>query len=75
MFHVSTMLPYQEDDKQRVERKRHLGNDIGIILFNDTGKPIVPSTLKSEFNHVVIGVTAGNLIDQIFYFNLIMSFF
>lgn len=32
------MLPYQHDDKQHVERKRHIGNDVVVIVFNETGK-------------------------------------
>jgi hypothetical protein len=32
------MLPYQEDDKQRVERKRHIGNDVVVVVFNETGR-------------------------------------
>lgn len=45
MFHVSTLLPFNPKDKQQVsfigssphssqlERKRHIGNDIVVILF------------------------------------------
>ena len=28
MYHVAPLLPYQDFDEQRVERKRHLGNDV-----------------------------------------------
>lgn len=60
MFHVSTMLPFQPDDAQRVERKRHLGNDVVLIVFiENDGSPIVqfdPSNIKSQFNHVFIAV-------------------
>jgi len=61
MFHVSTLLPFQPDDAQRVERKRHLGNDVVLIVFieNDGTEPIVqfdPSNIKSQFNHVFIVV-------------------
>jgi hypothetical protein len=35
MFHVSTLLPFQERDLQRVERKRHLGNDVVLIIFDE----------------------------------------
>lgn len=31
MYHVATLLPYQPDDLQRVERKRHLGNDVSNL--------------------------------------------
>jgi hypothetical protein len=29
------MLPFQRDDLQRVERKRHVGNDIVVVLFKE----------------------------------------
>ncbi|XP_039960598.1 GTPase-activating Rap/Ran-GAP domain-like protein 3 isoform X1 [Bactrocera tryoni] len=35
MFHVSTLLPYSHDNRQQVERKRHIGNDIVNIIFVD----------------------------------------
>ncbi|XP_029409205.2 GTPase-activating Rap/Ran-GAP domain-like protein 3 isoform X2 [Bactrocera dorsalis] len=35
MFHVSTLLPYSHDNRQQVERKRHIGNDIVNIIFID----------------------------------------
>ena len=33
MFHVSTMLPFTETDVQQVEKKRHIGNDLIVIVF------------------------------------------
>ena len=33
MFHVATMIPFTAGDEQQVERKRHLGNDIVVIVF------------------------------------------
>lgn len=37
MFHVSTMLPFEagEDMIQQIARKRHLGNDIVLIVFQE----------------------------------------
>ena len=35
MFHVSTLLPYTPEQRQQVERKRHVGNDIVNIVFVD----------------------------------------
>ncbi|XP_037931627.1 GTPase-activating Rap/Ran-GAP domain-like protein 3 [Teleopsis dalmanni] len=35
MFHVSTLLPFSRDNRQQVERKRHIGNDIVNIVFID----------------------------------------
>lgn len=33
MFHVSTLLPYSESDRQQLQRKRHIGNDIVAVVF------------------------------------------
>ena len=105
MFHVSTMLPYSEENKQQVdlhssphlistgfvcqyfhftsahhlsknalcmicvfewftplqlERKRHIGNDIVVIIFVDgedekareAALQFSPSCIKSHFNHI-----------------------
>ncbi|XP_014288553.3 GTPase-activating Rap/Ran-GAP domain-like protein 3 isoform X2 [Halyomorpha halys] len=56
MFHVSTLLPYSKDNKQQVERKRHIGNDIVNIVFVEGGPSQManfnPSSIKSQFTHV-----------------------
>ncbi|KXS10536.1 hypothetical protein M427DRAFT_103485 [Gonapodya prolifera JEL478] len=57
MFHVATLLPYTEHEPQQVERKRHLGNDIVLIVFQDpeAGKLRI-KTVASKQNHVVAAV-------------------
>jgi hypothetical protein len=57
MFHVGPLLPYFSADVQQVERKRHIGNDVVVIVFNESGEPFDPSTLTSHFNHVFCVVT------------------
>ncbi|XP_045548923.1 GTPase-activating Rap/Ran-GAP domain-like protein 3 isoform X4 [Salmo salar] len=55
MFHVSTMLPYSKENKQQVERKRHIGNDIVTIVFQegeDTSSSFKPSMIRSHFTHI-----------------------
>ncbi|XP_064873372.1 GTPase-activating Rap/Ran-GAP domain-like protein 3 isoform X1 [Oncorhynchus nerka] len=55
MFHVSTMLPYSKENKQQVERKRHIGNDIVTIVFQegeDTSPSFKPSMIRSHFTHI-----------------------
>lgn len=54
MFHVAPLLPYHENDPQRVERKRHIGNDIVVIVFLEDVESCCfdPRGIKSEFNHV-----------------------
>lgn len=54
MYHVTTYLPFQEDDVQRVERKRHLGNDVVNIIFNDSGQPFDPLSIVTNFIHVYV---------------------
>lgn len=51
MFHVSTLLPFFPDDPQQVERKRHLGNDVVIVIFMDApSEPFSPTIIRSQFN-------------------------
>jgi len=54
MFHISTMIPFHKDDTQQIERKRHLGNDVVIIVFRDEDNmtPFSPSVIRSQFNHI-----------------------
>lgn len=55
MFHVATLLPYTPNDVQQVERKRHLGNDVLVIVFKDSdSKPFDPTCVRSEFNHIFV---------------------
>lgn len=54
MFHVSTLLPFFPLDAQQIERKRHLGNDIVLIIFMDGDTPFDPSCISSDFNHCFI---------------------
>eukprot|EP00095_Tigriopus_kingsejongensis_P011541 maker-scaffold33_size549341-snap-gene-3.3 protein:Tk11541 transcript:maker-scaffold33_size549341-snap-gene-3.3-mRNA-1 annotation:"hypothetical protein TcasGA2_TC006305" len=54
MFHVSTMLPYTENDSQQLQRKRHIGNDIVAIIFQDGSTPFTPDMITSHFLHAYI---------------------
>ncbi|XP_023593889.1 LOW QUALITY PROTEIN: signal-induced proliferation-associated protein 1 [Trichechus manatus latirostris] len=57
MFHVSTMLPYTPNNQQQLLRKRHIGNDIVTIVFQEPGsKPFCPTTIRSHFQHVFLVV-------------------
>ncbi|XP_060463228.1 signal-induced proliferation-associated protein 1 isoform X2 [Panthera onca] len=59
MFHVSTMLPYTPNNQQQLLRKRHIGNDIVTIVFQEPGsKPFCPATIRSHFQHVFLVVRA-----------------
>jgi hypothetical protein len=67
MFHVSTMLPYSFDNPQQLERKRHLGNDIVVVVFKEGNTPYVPACISSDFNHVVAVVSAVRQDGKLFY--------
>uniref|UniRef100_A0A3B4C2H6 Signal induced proliferation associated 1 like 1 n=1 Tax=Pygocentrus nattereri TaxID=42514 RepID=A0A3B4C2H6_PYGNA len=57
MFHVSTMLPYTPNNKQQLLRKRHIGNDIVTIVFQEPGaKAFSPKNIRSHFQHVFVVV-------------------
>nr|CDS15576.1 GTPase activating Rap:RanGAP domain 3 [Echinococcus granulosus] len=62
MFHVSTLLPISTDNRQQIERKRHIGNDIVNIIFydaSDVEKPLLwkPSMMKTHFTHIFAIIT------------------
>lgn len=56
MFHVSTLLPYNKNDHQQLERKRHIGNDIVAVIFQEEGTPFAPDMIASNFLHAFIVV-------------------
>ncbi|KAM8917392.1 signal-induced proliferation-associated 1-like protein 1 isoform 1-T5 [Spinachia spinachia] len=57
MFHVSTLLPHTPNNKQQLLRKRHIGNDIVSIVFQEPGAhPFTPKNIRSHFQHVFIVV-------------------
>ncbi|XP_062816520.1 rap1 GTPase-activating protein 2 isoform X3 [Anolis carolinensis] len=60
MFHVSTKLPFTEGDAQQLQRKRHIGNDIVAIIFQEENTPFVPDMIASNFLHAYIVVQVEN---------------
>ncbi|XP_065341450.1 rap1 GTPase-activating protein 1 isoform X3 [Cloeon dipterum] len=58
MFHVSPLLPYADNDPQQLQRKRHIGNDIVAIVFQETNTPFAPDMIASHFLHAFIVVQA-----------------
>jgi hypothetical protein len=56
MFHVSTLLPHTENDAQQLQRKRHIGNDIVAVVFQDGNTPFAPDMITSHFLHAYIVV-------------------
>lgn len=60
MYHVATLLPFQPDDLQRVERKRHLGNDITAIMFREQdAPPFDPCVLTTQFTNIFCVVSVA----------------
>ena len=57
MFHVATLLPYSETDSQQLQRKRHIGNDIVSLVFQEGSTPFSPDMVTSHFLHSYIVVT------------------
>lgn len=62
MFHASTLLPHSKENKQQVERKRHIGNDIVNIIFyecesSSSPPSFKPSMMKTRFTHIFALVT------------------
>ena len=63
MYHVSTLLPHGEAD-QNLAKKRHIGNDIVAIVFQEDGsKPFQATTIKSNYLQIIIVVRSINLGD------------
>ncbi|KAK6628127.1 hypothetical protein RUM44_010609 [Polyplax serrata] len=60
MFHVSTLLPFTEGDPQQLQRKRHIGNDIVAVVFQEENTPFCPDMIASHFLHVFIVVQPIN---------------
>ena len=50
MFHVAPLIPCEPNDEQHIGRKRHLGNDMVILVFTDSDIPFDPSGFQSHFN-------------------------
>eukprot|EP01126_Amoeba_proteus_P058928 TRINITY_DN7666_c0_g2_i6.p1 TRINITY_DN7666_c0_g2~~TRINITY_DN7666_c0_g2_i6.p1 ORF type:complete len:442 (-),score=85.55 TRINITY_DN7666_c0_g2_i6:123-1448(-) len=67
MFHVATMLPFCPTDEQQIERKRHLGNDITILIFKEPGVKVDVTIFFSFFTHVYIVIEPFTELGQTFY--------
>ncbi|CAH0561452.1 unnamed protein product [Brassicogethes aeneus] len=74
MFHVSTMLPFTAQNRQQLLRKRHIGNDIVTIVFQEPGAlPFTPKGIRSQFQHVFIVVNAINPCTENTYYKIAVS--
>lgn len=62
MFHVATLLDFSENNRQQLPRKRHVGNDVVVIIFNESGNLINPVIFTSQFNHVFLVITPRKIV-------------
>jgi hypothetical protein len=53
MFHVSTLLPFNPADPQRLQRKGKIGNDIVLIVFCEEDS-FTPDLLVSQMTQVLV---------------------
>lgn len=53
VYHVATCLPFSEANTQQLERKRHIGNDVVSIIFQDGPDTFDPTILTTKFTHVI----------------------
>ncbi|KAL7716051.1 Rap-GAP domain-containing protein [Entamoeba marina] len=63
MFHVGPLLPKGSDSEQCLERKRHIGNDVVVLIFfekTDVKDTLNPMIFNSHFNTIFIIVTPTN---------------
>ncbi|KPP64165.1 rap1 GTPase-activating protein 2-like, partial [Scleropages formosus] len=56
IFHVSTKLPFTEGDTQQLQRKRHIGNDIVALVYQEGQVPFISDIISSHFLHCFIAV-------------------
>ncbi|KAM4601330.1 rap1 GTPase-activating protein 1 [Polymixia lowei] len=56
MFHVATKLPFTEGDPQQLQRKRHIGNDIVALVYQEGHTPFLSDVISSHFLHCFLVV-------------------
>jgi RAP1 GTPase activating protein 1 len=54
MLHVAPLLPYDTNSEQQLHRKRHIGNDVVVVVFCEGNDPFNPEVLTSNYNHIFI---------------------
>jgi hypothetical protein len=50
IFHIATMMPNWPHDTNRTFKKRHIGNDLVMIVWNEGGFSYEFDTIPSQFN-------------------------
>ncbi|XP_049428367.1 tuberin isoform X3 [Epinephelus fuscoguttatus] len=54
IFHIATLMPNKESDKGCCNKKRHIGNDFVMVVYNDSGEEYKLGTIKGQFNFVEV---------------------
>jgi hypothetical protein len=57
IFHISTMMPTRDNDELQISKKKHIGNDFVIIVYNESGHEYEFNTISGQFNYINIIVT------------------
>lgn len=55
-FHVATLMPTRDSDPNCGEKKKHIGNDYVMIIYNESGQEYDPSTIRAQFNYASVVV-------------------
>ncbi|XP_028977756.1 tuberin isoform X2 [Esox lucius] len=54
IFHIATLMPNKDSDKGCCNKKRHIGNDFVMVVYNDSGEEYKLGTIKGQFNFVEV---------------------
>ncbi|XP_034043215.1 tuberin [Thalassophryne amazonica] len=54
IFHIATLMPNRESDKGCCNKKRHIGNDFVVVVYNDSAEDYKLGTIKGQFNFVEV---------------------
>jgi hypothetical protein len=58
MFHVATLMPNNENSEDlKLEKKRHVGNDVATIVFLEPGATFDPTWIRTQFTQVFLLVS------------------
>ncbi|CAI9561842.1 unnamed protein product [Staurois parvus] len=56
IFQITTLMPNEEIDPSRCNKKRHVGNNFVNIVYNDSGEFYKLGTLRGQFNFVDVNI-------------------
>ncbi|KAF7689317.1 hypothetical protein HF521_012670 [Silurus meridionalis] len=54
IFHIATLMPNRESDKSCCNKKRHIGNDFVVVVYNNSGEEYKLGTIKGQYNFVEV---------------------